>query len=95
MQCPGGGHLKLTAANDSATGSVLLDVEDTGRGLDDVDLPRIFDPFYTTKQEGYGVGLGLSTVKEIMHRHGGEVSIKKADSSGAIFRLALPAAGHA
>ena len=92
---PGGGHLKLTAANDSASDCVLLDVEDTGRGIGDVDLPRIFDPFYTTKQEGYGVGLGLSTVKEIMHRHGGEVSIKKADSSGAIFRLALPAAGHA
>ncbi len=87
---PGGGHLSVSAAYDPAEKSLILDVGDTGSGIKDKELPRIFEPFYTTKQEGYGVGLGLSTVKEIMQRHGGDVRVKSTGSSGTVFRLELP-----
>lgn len=87
---PKGGHLTLRAGFDTAARNLLLDVEDTGKGVSEADRQRIFDPFYTTKQEGYGVGLGLSTVKDIMHRHGGEVRLRHTGDQGTVFRLVLP-----
>lgn len=88
---PGGGCLKLTAGAGPEAGFLFIDVTDTGSGIGEEDLPRIFEPFYTTKQEGYGVGLGLSTVKEILQRHEGDVRVKSTGSDGTVFRLELPA----
>ncbi len=86
----GGGRLQLTTGVDPATNTLFLDVADTGAGIDKADLPRIFEPFYSTKQEGYGVGLGLSTVKEVMQRHGGDVRVENAAKGATRFRLTLP-----
>ncbi|MFO8111600.1 MAG: response regulator [Desulfosalsimonadaceae bacterium] len=87
---PGGGRLNLTTGMDPAADMLFLDVEDTGGGIRKADLPRIFEPFYSTKQEGYGVGLGLSTVKEIMQRHGGDVRVENAAKGATRFRMTLP-----
>ena len=59
-------------------------------GISEADLPYIFEPFYTTKQEGYGVGLGLSTVYGIMERHQGSVRVDSRPGKGSTFTLQLP-----
>lgn len=87
---PMGGRLALTAGFDPTSAMIVFDVADTGPGIRDAELTHIFDPFYTTKEKGYGVGLGLSTVKEIMQRHGGDVRVQTTNESGSVFRLTLP-----
>jgi signal transduction histidine kinase len=63
---------------------------DTGSGLK--DPRRVFEPFYTTKPVGKGVGLGLSTCYGIVRQHGGEIDCQNRPEGGAVFRLVLPAA---
>ena len=70
--------------------SVAVTVEDTGSGLDAVDLDRIFDSFYTTKPEGIGVGLSIS--RSIIEAHGGHLSVKPVTPHGARFCFRLPVA---
>jgi len=89
---PGGGTLDLSGKSDSAEGFVKISVKDTGTGISEKDLPRIFEPFYTTKKDGYGVGLGLSTVYGIMERHKGRVEVKSHPGKGTIFTLLIPVA---
>ena len=67
------------------------DVADTGPGIPADTLPRIFEPFYTTKDEGKGTGLGLSLVYSIIDDHGGRVSAANNPEGGAVFRVELPA----
>jgi len=71
-------------------GSVEIVVADTGRGIALADLERIFDPFYTTKPEG--TGLGLPTVHRIVESHGGALSVESQTGVGTRFRVRLPAA---
>jgi PAS domain S-box-containing protein len=88
---PDGGTLNITASNDVKEKTVNITVKDTGPGIDPADLPHIFEPFVTTKSEGYGVGLGLSTVYGIMERHGGSIDAASPPGEGATFTLKLPA----
>ncbi len=72
---------------------VRIRVEDTGPGVAPEDEAKIFEPFYTTKEEGVGTGLGLSISYRIVDAHGGELSVgKSADLGGASFTVDLPAA---
>lgn len=87
---PDGGTLNITASNDVEKKSVTIAVNDTGPGIDQADLAHIFEPFVTTKSEGYGVGLGLSTVYGIMKRHGGSIDAASPPGEGATFTLKLP-----
>jgi signal transduction histidine kinase len=66
---------------------------DTGAGLK--EPRRVFEPFYTTKAVGRGVGLGLSTCYGIIRQHGGEIDCQNRPEGGAVFRLVLPAAAAA
>jgi len=72
---------------------LILSCEDDGAGIPEADLPRLFDPYFS-KKEG-GVGLGLAMVKRIVEEHGGKVTARnRADGrTGAIFRISLPAGG--
>lgn len=73
-----------------------LTVKDSGCGMDNATMSRIFDAFYTTKPVGEGTGLGLSMVYGIMHSHGGTVAVDSAPGKGASFHLYFPvAAGDA
>jgi len=88
---PDGGTLNLEGRYDGQKGLVIITVMDSGPGIAAEDLPHIFEPFYTTKQEGYGVGLGLSTVYGIMQHHNGTVNVESTPGQGAAFMMQLPA----
>jgi signal transduction histidine kinase len=90
---PDGGRLDLSATFHQEAGEVALSVSDTGAGISEKDRPHVFEPFYTTKAEGYGTGLGLSTVFGIVESHGGSVGIQSAPGRGTTVTMRFPAAG--
>jgi PAS domain S-box-containing protein len=87
---PSGGTLFLEAAYEATVEQVQIRVRDTGTGISIEDQAHIFEPFFTTKKEGYGVGLGLSTVYGIIERHKGSVSVESQGGLGATFIIHLP-----
>lgn len=74
---------------------ILVDVFDNGSGLKDEDLPRVFDPFFTTREVGQGTGLGLSVCYGIVREHGGQITARNAVGGGAVFAIELPVMAEA
>ena len=85
---PGGGTLTLRAR--SSEERALLEVEDTGSGIPEENLERIFEPGFTTKGARVGMGLGLIICSEIVDRHGGDISVRSEVGVGTTFTLSLP-----
>jgi C4-dicarboxylate-specific signal transduction histidine kinase len=73
----------------SQTGGVLVAVHDSGPGVNPVDLERVFEPFYTTKTSG--IGMGLSICQTIINGHGGRLWMSANKPRGAVFQFTLPA----
>jgi signal transduction histidine kinase len=84
---PEGGDLRIKSYQSSD--AVVVEVSDTGIGIDEKDLPRIFDPFFSTRHEG--AGLGLSIVYRIVREHSGEIEVKSQKGKGTTFTLKFPA----
>jgi PAS domain S-box-containing protein len=70
------------------TRRVRIEVEDTGQGIAPADAERVFNPFFTTK--GGGTGLGLALAHKIVEDHGGTIDVRSAPGQGAMFRITLP-----
>lgn len=88
---PGGGSLQLTTANASGD-RVMLEVSDSGAGMDEATRQRAFEPFFTTKPIGSGSGLGLAQVYGFVEQSGGTVEIESEAGAGTTVRLFLPRA---
>lgn len=86
--CDAGGRVCLTIRALPDGQSVDFAVEDTGPGIAAADLERIFEPFYTTKNSG--TGLGLANAEKIVRDHGGEILVGNAPSGGACITIRLP-----
>jgi len=86
---PKGGWVSVSTRVES--GQALVEVGDTGMGIPSEHLARIYDPFFTTKPEGGGTGLGLSVTYGIVQEHGGSLVCESAVGQGTKFRMILPA----
>lgn len=82
-----------TIAGGRAGAFLVLQVEDTGTGFSPAVLAKMWQPFVTTKKAGKGLGLGLSTIRDIVSHHGGFIQLRTAPGKGASFRVYIPAAG--
>jgi two-component system, cell cycle sensor histidine kinase and response regulator CckA len=101
---PQGGTLRIAGANvvlDQASAAtvegarpgqwLMLEVKDTGTGISPEVMPRIWEPFFTTKSAGKGTGLGLPTVRGIVEAHRGFITLDTAPGRGTTFHVYLPA----
>ena len=89
---PEGGNLRIDSQYHADKSHAVITITDTGVGIPEDNLPHIFEPFFTTKKEGYGVGLGLSTVYGIVDHHNGRIDVKSRPGQGTTFIIELPVA---
>ena len=88
---PGGGSLTISMSADRSRADfpvIRIKVSDTGFGIAPEVLPRIFEPFYTTKKDGTGLGLAISF--EIVKSLGGEITVASQSGVGTTFTVVLP-----
>jgi PAS domain S-box-containing protein len=84
------GRIAITA--EAKQGEVVVEVADNGCGIPEDILPRIFNPFFTTKNVGDGTGLGLSITHSMVQDHGGRMEVESVPGHGSRFRVILPVA---
>jgi two-component system cell cycle sensor histidine kinase/response regulator CckA len=72
---------------------VMISIQDHGKGIPEEDLPKLFDPYFSTKERGIqrGMGLGLSIAYSIVEKHGGDINIKSKMGNGTTVNINLPA----
>lgn len=89
---PAGATIGLVARQDPVAGveRLVLEVSDRGPGVPEAERTRIFDPFYTTRSGG--VGIGLFVASSLAQAHGGAIEVAESPQGGALFRMSLPAA---
>ncbi|HEX7082993.1 MAG TPA: PAS domain S-box protein [Gaiellaceae bacterium] len=90
---PGGGSLRI--ATSTADGRVVLRVADSGHGMDEQTRQRALEPFFTTKPDGEGTGLGLAVVYGVVSSGGGTIAIRSEPGAGTVVTVELPATAEA
>ncbi|NIP86448.1 MAG: hypothetical protein GTO03_13125 [Planctomycetales bacterium] len=90
----GGGHLEVTVGvvGEGPSRTVEIAVRDDGPGISPQQRQHIFDPFFSGREAGRGLGFGLSKTWRIVQNHGGRIDVQSAPGQGATFRICLPAA---
>jgi signal transduction histidine kinase len=91
-----GHEIRVGLHDEPDTGHVVIRISDTGHGMTESVMQRLFSPFFTTKPSGVGTGLGLSICKRIIASFGGDISVESEPGKGTIFTVRLraaPAAG--
>ena len=88
-----GGRIETSTSirREGTATQVVVDIRDTGHGIPASAMPRLFEPFYTTKEVGKGTGLGLAIAYGIIQEHGGHISASNHPEGGAVFTVQLPA----
>jgi signal transduction histidine kinase len=86
---PDGGTLRVATAYEGEP-HVRLTVTDSGHGIPPNVLPKIFEPFVTTKERGQGTGLGLTVVLGIVQEHDGSITVNSTPGQGTTFTVFLP-----
>jgi two-component system, NtrC family, sensor kinase len=89
------GKVTVRTSENANKKSVRMEVTDNGDGIPAEYLTKIYDPFFTTKGEGKGVGLGLAVVYGIIEAHGGDIEVDTKVGEGTLFRVDLPVSGEA
>lgn len=87
----GTGTISIEARRASEASDVLVQVADSGPGVDEALIDQIFDPFFTTKPAGKGTGLGLAVCQTLVDRLGGSITVSNRAQGGACFEVRLPA----
>jgi two-component system NtrC family sensor kinase len=85
---PHGGTLTVGAFTEGD--NIKISITDTGEGISDEHLPHIFEPFYTSKKDGKGIGLGLSVAYGIVERHKGQIDLESVVGKGTTFIITIP-----
>jgi two-component system NtrC family sensor kinase len=85
------GTIVIRTRADAARDAVITEVIDQGEGIRSADLPKIFEPFYTTKPPGRGTGLGLSICYSLVAENSGRIEVESVVGKGSVFRIVLPA----
>jgi signal transduction histidine kinase len=86
---PHGGELILRTRKGPAPGFVTIEIEDTGSGISEEDMKKIFTPFFTTKPIGKGTGLGLAIIYGIVKMHRGRIDVQSEVDKGTTFTITL------
>jgi signal transduction histidine kinase len=81
----------ITVSTAAVAGEVTVSIADTGCGIAAELLPRIFDPFFSTRGPGQGTGMGLPVCHGIVTRHGGSMDVESATGKGTTVTVRLPA----
>ena len=85
---PDGGTLTIKTSYDKAASSVKIEVADTGKSIDNAAMDKIFQPFFTTKAKGTGMGLAIS--KRLIEDHGGTITLGNLPDRGVVFTIRIP-----
>ena len=88
-----GGTLFVSLTDEAGGEHVRLEVKDNGCGMDEMIKARIFDPYFTTKEQGRGTGMGLAVVHGIVNSMGGEIMVDSSLGKGSAFTILLPVVG--
>lgn len=84
------GQGRITLAIQHERDKILVSIKDTGPGIPSASLPKIFTPFFTTKERGAGTGLGLSIVKTLVNKYGGDIAVESEEGKGSTFMIRFP-----
>jgi signal transduction histidine kinase len=85
-----GGRVEVSSSFSEKDQALIVKISDTGCGIAHEVIDRIWDPFFTTKEVGKGVGLGLALSYNIIKRHNGEIKVKSSVGKGSHFTVWLP-----
>lgn len=79
---------EISVSSDVYNGWITVEIKDSGPGISPENLPKVFIPFFTTKKEGVGLGLGI--VERVVQNHQGKISVESQEGRGAVFTIKLP-----